>query len=391
MVNVSDATFVNLDQLGPNSTFVTIRPVSSDSLAVPSTSSEQPIVIENEDPQMGPDQNPCSSNANKKISAHMNPNWLENLLQNFKAEIISPCARKVQEAVEHDTVFENVKEKRDVRMAIKNSIVNKLVDIFGGVSRPEVKCVRKIVNELTHVYPAMFKNDASTGYGLGGMLGTDGFANQILDAVRRIDGRAVAKKGPPDVDSVASPSGQKKKNVYGVDAFKYNAANVKTRNPEVSLKISETSDENLSFNQREDIYDENREDLQKEFRSSKKAILNQCRGFWKDYRHLENHFKYLTNSEGLTSTVEANYSKQMEHLELYLKHVNTDINFIETMEDIDRKCEITYNGSNTYKHIMVLRLVGDKLDKDRSVLIRLDEDGPSPTDSPHIYAIPVDK
>ena len=82
MVNVSDATFVNLDQLGPNSTFVTIRPVSSDSLAVPSTSSEQPIVIENEDPQMGPDQNPCSSNANKKISAHMNPNWLENLLQN---------------------------------------------------------------------------------------------------------------------------------------------------------------------------------------------------------------------------------------------------------------------------------------------------------------------
>ena len=66
-------------------------------------------------------------------------------------------------------------------MAIKASLVNKLVEIFGGVSRPALKSVRKLVDELKFVYPNMFKEEIGTGYGLGGFQGPDGFASQVLD------------------------------------------------------------------------------------------------------------------------------------------------------------------------------------------------------------------
>ena len=51
------------------------------------------------------------------------------------------------------------------------------------------------------------------------------------------------------------------------------------------------------------------------FRDSKKKIPNTCRKFFDDYRHLENHFKYLSNTSGLVERVEKNFKLQMgEHL-----------------------------------------------------------------------------
>ena len=46
-------------------------------------------------------------------------------------------------------------------------------------------------------------------------------------------------------------------------------------------------------------------------RDSKKAIPNICRGFFKDFRHLENHFKYLTSTNGLSAIVQDNFKQQM--------------------------------------------------------------------------------
>ena len=56
------------------------------------------------------------------------------------------------------------------------------------------------------------------------------------------------------------------------------------------------------------------------FRESKKAIPNTCRGFFCDYRHLENHFKFLTSTNGLTDVVERNFKQQMgEKNDLFIR------------------------------------------------------------------------
>ena len=46
------------------------------------------------------------------------------------------------------------------------------------------------------------------------------------------------------------------------------------------------------------------------FRTSKKTIGNVCRGFFSDYRHLENMFKYLAKIS-LTDAMEKNFNQQI--------------------------------------------------------------------------------
>ena len=46
-------------------------------------------------------------------------------------------------------------------------------------------------------------------------------------------------------------------------------------------------------------------------RDSKKKIPNTCRGFFDDYRHLEEQFKSLTGTQGLVERVEENFLTQI--------------------------------------------------------------------------------
>ena len=47
------------------------------------------------------------------------------------------------------------------------------------------------------------------------------------------------------------------------------------------------------------------------FRESRKSIQNVCRKFMEHPDHLENHFKYLTSTDGLTAVVEKNFKHQI--------------------------------------------------------------------------------
>ena len=152
-------------------------------------------------------------------TAHTNPTWLKDLKKNFKRDIIERCSVKVREAVEKDAKIEDLREKRVVRNTIINTTVDRLVEIFGGVSRPRISEMREIVTEMQFAYPAMFREEGvGSGYGFGGSKGVEGLANQMMDRLRSRD---VGAKKPlvqvgVDAEGVeANFKKGKKKIVYG--------------------------------------------------------------------------------------------------------------------------------------------------------------------------------
>ena len=152
-------------------------------------------------------------------TAHTNPTWLKDLKKNFKKDVIERCSVKVREAVEKDAKIEDMREKRLVRNIIINTTVDRLIEIFGGVSRPRISEMREIVTEMQFAYPAMFRDEGvGTGYGFGGSKGVEGLANQMMDRLRSRD---VGAKKPlvqvgVDAEGVeANIKKGKKKIVYG--------------------------------------------------------------------------------------------------------------------------------------------------------------------------------
>ena len=100
-----------------------------------------------------------------------------------------------------------------------------------------------------------------------------------------------------------------------------------TKSEASSAALISKANEECSFEKREQVYKENRKELITQFRfvklkvclifkknqfsDSQKLIGNSCRGFFTDYRHLEEHFKVITSSCGLTAIVEENLKQQM--------------------------------------------------------------------------------
>ena len=107
------------------------------------------------------------------------------------------------------------------------------------------------------------------------------------------------------------------------------------------------------------------------FRTSKKTIGNVCRGFFSDYRHLENMFKYLANTS-LTDVVEKNFKQQMgkllfeyenlsffcfdllDYLEAYLRESIQTAEFAQFLENAEIKCDVEFDGSSLFKWICIL-------------------------------------
>ena len=128
---------------------------------------------------------------------------------------------KVQDAVENNLDIKDAREIKAVRNEIMNTVVGRVVKIFGGVSRPRISEMRELTVEMQFIYPAMFRDDDTrTGYGLGGTRGNDGLAAHLLDRIRKVDN--LSKTGGPK-EAVAEGSGAefapkrkgKRKLIYG--------------------------------------------------------------------------------------------------------------------------------------------------------------------------------
>ena len=124
--------------------------------------------------------------------------------------------------------------------------------------------------------------------------------------------------------------------------------------------------------------------------TSKKGIPDYSKGFWKDHRHLASQFEYLAEVPALTEVVESKLSNELGRLEMYLKDQFKTVEFLEQLEDIERKCEVEYSGSTTLKDIYILKASCKHLyDGTGAELIRVEDDGPPQSPAPHIYAVDV--
>lgn len=113
------------------------------------------------------------------------PDWLKTMKKNFHKFVIEKCSYKVRQCVDKNEQISSVIKKKEVRKELIEATLQHILEIFGGVNRPLIAEMREIVFEMAFHYPAMFKDDDSVGYGLGGSKGMGGLANQMLDKFRK--------------------------------------------------------------------------------------------------------------------------------------------------------------------------------------------------------------
>ena len=162
--------------------------------------------------QMEPTKEPVRS------SPFTNPDWLKKLKKSLKADIIDKCALNVREAIDGNQTIQDIRERREIRNTIINTVVGQIVVIFGGIARPRIGDVREIVTEMQFMYPAMFKEEGVvSGYGFGGTKGLDGLANQMLDRIRDRDSGGAKKPCEKTVgnDGIENPKRVKRKLIFG--------------------------------------------------------------------------------------------------------------------------------------------------------------------------------
>ena len=217
------------------------------------------------------------SDESEVSSPHINPDWLKNLKHSYRSIVIDKLSQKVKDAVEKDTKFSDVKEHRVIRLAIIHGTLDHIHNTFGGVGRPKLIEMREIVAEMGSVYPAMFKQESSArGYGLGGNKGIEGLANQMLDMLRSREG---SRRKMTETEDDAPAKKGKRKQIYGigkslpgfistiyfsgVDNDKwYKDVKIST----AASKLARVT-EDMEFDERENLYDENRKELMCQFRS----------------------------------------------------------------------------------------------------------------------------
>ena len=92
------------------------------------------------------------------------------------------------------------------------------------------------------------------------------------------------------------------------------------------------------------------------------------KGFFRDSRHLESMFEYLTDSP-LNKTIEENLrvnlgkkgyvtyiflTFSLDHLEAYLRYVHQTVEFSSDIEKVELVCHLEFRGSTLFKDIHIL-------------------------------------
>ena len=127
------------------------------------------------------------------------------------------------------------------------------------------------------------------------------------------------------------------------------------------------------------------------FRVNRQFVSKACDGLFKDHRHLESLFCYLSGGRKVHTRVQKLLGGHIENLELYLSSMNDTLEYAEKLEKIKEDCVIEFGGSKVHKYIHILRMAGDHFDGDGSALFRLQTDDGPKSAAPHILAIKVGK
>ena len=139
--------------------------------------------------------------------------------------------------------------------------------------------------------------------------------------------------------------------------------------------------------QRERVYDMNREEIQQEINDSKKVVSRVVRGFFDDPMHIRGQFQWLTGVPSLLEKIHLNLGREVRRAEKYL--VSKDKKIKRDIQDVHNAAMTEYQGNKMYVEFMVLRYLGDTLERkngDGRALF-LFEGEPMVTAGPHLRVI----
>ena len=139
--------------------------------------------------------------------------------------------------------------------------------------------------------------------------------------------------------------------------------------------------------QRERVYDMNREEIQQEINDSKKVVSRVVRGFFDDPMHIRGQFQWLTGVPSLLEKIHLNLGREVRRAEKYL--VSKDKKMKRNIQDVHNAAMTEYQGNKMYVEFMVLRYLGDTLERkngDGRALF-LFEGEPMVTAGPHLRVI----
>ena len=291
--------------------------------------------------------------AKEKETQHTNPNWLNNLKENFTEVIIAPCSVKTRNAVRDNSNFATLRDHKYVKDEILNSLVSHLKTLFTVDNLPNMPSMREICYKLSNKYPAMFQE----GDGNEDVT-RKAFAPDKIDILasklkERLRGqlRTEKKRGiSNEIDNESKKLKGKIKIIYGVDMEKWKR---KTKASAAAIAELKSANTVMDCNQRESVYEKFRNELTELFNSGK-SISAICKGFWISDVHIANQFSYLCSSSSLNSNVSSSLGVQFDHLERFLVDQCKSMEFQEKMEEVENSCHVNKNGSKTLKYIHLL-------------------------------------
>ena len=291
-----------------------------------------------------------------QMTVHQKPSWLSDLKQNFSTEIIEECSAKTRAAVASNENIQDDSEFKRVKSEILNVLFSKLKTMYAGTGNPGAKVMRDLVITLRDYYPNMFR-ESNAEPGKRKIENVDRQAYLMCDRYRekrrREDARLQADNPRVNIEASGSKKG-KPKQLYGVISEKF--FKVKKPSGDALKIISKASDE-TEFQKRESIYSKYREEMQHEFREAAKndcKISQIVRGFFLDKFHLAYHFEYLTGVPSLFKNVEKNLASEVAKMELFVKHEDQSLDFVNKMREIEDRCAYEFNGSTIWRDLQVL-------------------------------------
>ena len=139
--------------------------------------------------------------------------------------------------------------------------------------------------------------------------------------------------------------------------------------------------------QREGVYDMNRDQIQQEINVSTKVVSKVVRGFFDDPIHIRGQFQWLTGVPSLLEKIHLNIGREVRRAEKYL--VSKDKKMKREIQDVHNAMMTEYNGNQMYAQFKILRYLGDTLERkngDGRALFLL-EGEPMVTAGPHLRVI----
>ena len=131
--------------------------------------------------------------SSQKGNVHVNPQWKDDLKQNFDDLIINKCSEVTRIAWQTKETISDRAKFLDVRKEILKLTMDHIVAVYGIVSSPKVHCLESVVKDILAVgYPFMFgdsdtsaSNDRNLGfgYGAGGLNGVKHLPKQMWDRI----------------------------------------------------------------------------------------------------------------------------------------------------------------------------------------------------------------